>query len=85
MFGMFGGAKDLMQQMALVQKLMKDENFKQFISHPKVQELFKDPEFMKLLQSKDAQKIMSHPKLAVLREDEELRALLGKLDFQKLL
>ena len=39
------GMKGMMGQFQMMQKLMADENFKAFISHPKVQEVFKDSEF----------------------------------------
>lgn len=76
---MFGKMKDFMGQMQLMQKLMKDEDFKAFISHPKIQVLMKDPEFAELLKSKDFQTISGHPKFSVLRDDKELAALAQKM------
>ena len=78
---MFGKMKDMMGQMQMIQKMMKDENFKAFMSHPKVQELFKDPEFIAMLKTQDFQKISNHPKFSILREDKELAALAAKLKF----
>ncbi|HXV27658.1 MAG TPA: hypothetical protein VD913_01700 [bacterium] len=81
---MFNKMSNMMEQMKLVQKLMKDENFKAFMSHPKVQEVFRDPEFQEILKSKDSGKIMAHPKLAALMQDPEVAALLSKLNPQNL-
>ncbi|MFA6600829.1 MAG: hypothetical protein WC352_09295 [Candidatus Omnitrophota bacterium] len=77
---MFGAFK----QIQLMHQLMKDENFKKLMGHPRVQELFRDPEFLKALQTKDAANLMSHPGLAKLQEDPELREMIGKLDLSKL-
>ena len=81
---MFGKMKDMMQQFQMMQKLMKDENFKAFITHPKVQELLKDPEFQDLIKSQDMSKIMTHPKFSAFREDSELAALASKLNLKDL-
>ena len=70
----------MMQQFQMMQRLMKDENFKTFIGHPKVQELFKDPEFKEIAQSGDFSKIMSHPKFAALMKDPELASLMAKIN-----
>ncbi len=78
---MFGKMKDMMGQMQMIQKMMKDENFKAFMAHPKVQELFKDPEFIAMLKTQDFKKIAAHPKFSVLREDKELADLAAKLKF----
>lgn len=82
---MFGKMQSFMQQMQMVNKLMRDENFKAFISHPKIQTIFSDPEFQKSLQTKNPDLMMNHPKLAPLRNDPEIAALLAKVDFQKLI
>ncbi len=82
MFGKIGG---FMKQMQMAQKLMKDENFKNFISNPKVQAAFQDPAFREAAQSQDPQKILSHPKMAALRSDPEILALLSKVDFKDLM
>ena len=71
--------KDMAAQMQMVQKLMKDENFKALITHPKMQELLKDPEFLELMKTKDFQKAASNPKLAVLKDDPELLQLISKV------
>ncbi len=76
---MFGKVKDFMGQMQLMQKMMQDENFKAFISHPKIQVLMKDPEFIELLKSKDIQKISGNPKFSILRDDRELADLAQKM------
>ena len=77
---MFGGMKDMMGQLQMVQKLMKDENFKAFISHPKVQALFQDPEFKEVAKTKDFSKIAVHPKFASLTRDPEVASLMAKIN-----
>ena len=77
---MFGKMKDMMQQMQRAQKLMKDENFKAFMSHPKVQDLFKDPEFQERLKTQNAEKITTFPKFAALMQDPEVAQLMSKID-----
>ena len=84
---MFDKMKDMMGQFQMMQRLMKDENFRAFMAHPKVQEIFRDPEFQAAIKTKDAQTIMAHPKFAILMRDPELAALMAKLNpatlFQK--
>ncbi len=63
-----------------MQKLMQNEDFRAFVSHPKVQELFKDPDFQVIAKTKDFSKIMTHPKLMSLMRDPELGALMTKLN-----
>jgi hypothetical protein len=82
---MFGFGKDLMQQMQLMQKLMKDENFRKFMMHPKVQGLFKDPEFTEAMKNKDAAKLMSNPMIREFQADPELKELMSKLDLSQIL
>ena len=77
---MFGKMKDMMGQFQMMQKLMQDENFKAFISHPKVQELFKDADFKEVAKEKDFAKIMAHPKFAALMKDPELSSLMAKIN-----
>ena len=77
---MFGKMKNMMEQMRLMQHLMKDENFKAFISHPKIQAIFQDPEFQDLLKTQDFQKIMDHPKFSGLKNDRELVQLISRLN-----
>ncbi len=69
-----------MGNLQMMQKLMQDENFKTFISHPKVQELFKDPEFKVIAQTKDFSKILLHPKFALLMREPELSSLMAKIN-----
>ena len=76
---MFGKMKSMMDQIKLAQQLMKDENFKAFMSHPKMQELFKDPEFIALIKTQDFSKIMSHPRFASVLKDPEVLELMKKL------
>ncbi len=82
---MFGKVGDFMKQVQTAQKLMKDDNFKAFISHPKVQKIFQDPEFQEVMKTQDPQKIMTHPKMAGLHQDPEILTLLSKLDLKKVL
>ena len=82
---MFGKFQDTMKMLQLMQRLMKDEPFRAFINHPKVQHAFKDPEFQQIIQAKDMTKLSSSPKLAELMRDPEVSSLFAKVDFQKLL
>lgn len=81
---MFGKMKGMMEQMQLMQRLMRDENFKAFLSHPKVQELFKDETFKAVAQSRDFMKIASHSKFAQILRDPEVAALMAKINPQQL-
>ena len=67
-----------------LQRLMKDETFRAFLSHPKVQTLLKDPEFLEILKTQDRSKLLTHPKFATLAKDPEIAALLAKLNPQSL-
>ena len=82
---MFGKINDMMKQVKLMQKLMKDENFRTLISHPKVQELLKDKQFQDLITSQNMGKIATHPKLTALMRDPEVGPLLKKIDPKALL
>ena len=79
---MFDKMKDMMGQMQMMQKMMKDENFKAFISHPKVQQLFRDVEFKEVAKSRDFSRIATHPKFIALSKDPELSTLLAKINPQ---
>ena len=70
----------MMGQMKMRQELMRDDNFKIFIAHPRVQELFRDPEFKTVAASRDFSKIAAHPKFMELAKDPELSQLLLKMD-----
>ena len=85
MNNMFSGMKGMAGQFQLIQRLMADDNFKAFISNPKVQEVFKDPEFKAIAQSQDFSRILSHPKFAALMQDPELAALMAKVNPQQYL
>ncbi len=80
---MFGRMKDMAAQMQMIQKLMKDENFKTLIAHPKMQELMKDPEFLEVMKNNDIQKASTNPKLAALKSDPELVQLIAKVQWPK--
>ena len=77
---MLDGMNGMMDQMKMMQDMMRDENFRAFISHPKVQELFRDPEFKLVAGTRDFSKIMEHPKFMELGRDPELSQLLLKID-----
>lgn len=76
---MFGKMKSMAAQMQMMQKLMKDENFKALIEHPKMQELLRDPEFIELMKTKDFEKASGNPKIAALKNDPELLQLISKV------
>ena len=82
---MFDKMKGMMDKFQMMQRLMKDENFKAFISHPKVQELFKDPEFKDVAKSQDFTRIVSHPKFAAVVKDPEVAQLMARLNPQAFL
>ena len=76
---MFGKFKDAAEQMQMAQKLMKDENFRNFMMHPKVQELLKDPQFQESLKKQDPSQLFNHPKVLALQTDPEIARLAAKL------
>jgi hypothetical protein len=82
---MFDKMKGMMDQMKMMQEMMKDENFKAFVSHPKVQQLFRDPEFKTVASSRDFSKIVSHPKFMAMAQDPEVSQLLLKIDPKRFL
>ena len=82
---MFDKMKDMMGNMQMMQKMMQDPNFRAFVSHPKVQQLFRDPEFKEVAKSRDFAKISAHPKFMELGRDPELAALMLKIDPKSLL
>ena len=81
---MFGKMHDMMKQLQMIQRLMKDEHFKALISHPKVQALLQDPEFQAVIKAQDMAKIGTHPKLASLMRDPDVGPLLAKVNPQTL-
>ena len=80
---MFNQIQGVMGQFQMMQKLMADENFKTFISHPKVRELFQNSEFKDVAKSQDFAKILANPKFTVLMRDPELSGLIAKIDPKK--
>ena len=80
---MFEKMKDMMGQMKMMQGMMRDENFKAFISHPKVRELFRDPEFKAVAATRDFSRIATHEKFKQLTRDPALAQLLIKIDPKK--
>ncbi|MBI4357874.1 MAG: hypothetical protein HY584_01120 [Candidatus Omnitrophica bacterium] len=57
-------------------QLAKDENFRKFLSHPKVQSLMNDPEFKRAVEEKNVFKLMANPEFRELVEDPEVRSAL---------
>ena len=82
---MFEKLQDKWQQLQMLQKLMKDEHFKAFLSHPKVQAAFQDPTLQQALKSQEMAKIAGHPKLLALMRDPEVAPLIAKLNPQDLI
>lgn len=80
---MFDKFKGMANQFQAMQRMMQDENFKAFVMHPKVQELFKDAEFKEVAKTKDFAKIVAHPKFMALMRDPELAGLMAKIDPKK--
>ncbi len=81
---MFDKFKNAADQFKMMQKMMQDENFRAFMQHPKVQAIFRDPEFQEVVRSKDQAKIMNHPKMKTLTTDPEILQLMTKIKFQDL-
>jgi len=80
---MFEKFKGMAEQFQMMQKMMQDEDFKAFISNPKIQALFQDPEFKDVAKTRDFGKILANPKFAELMRDPEVAALVAKLNPQK--
>lgn len=76
---MFDKFKNMAEQIQMAQKMMKDENFRAFMTHPKVQALLKDPQFQESLKNQDPSKLFSHPKVLALQSDPEIAQLASKL------
>ncbi len=73
----------MFDQIKVMMKMMQDPDFRAFISHPKVQEVFKDPAFQDVIKSKDPAKVMAHPKMQILMSNPEVATLIRKVDFTK--
>ena len=69
----------VMGQMKMLQRLMQDPDFRLFLGHPRVKELFRDPEFQEIAKSKDFARMAAYPKFAELMRDPELAALMQKI------
>lgn len=76
---MFDRMKGMMGQFQRMQALLQDEHFKAFMAHPKVQELFRDPEIQGLMRRQDAGAMLNHPKMETLKADPEIAALAQKM------
>ena len=82
---MFEKMKGMMDQLSAMKTLMADENFRAFISHPKVQELFKDPTFKDIAKTQDFMKIVQHSRFAEIMCDPEVAALMAKINPQSIM
>ena len=82
---MFNKLNEMKDQFLLMQKLMQNEDFKAFVSHPKVQEFFKDTEFLSLIKNKQLDRLTFHPKFKSIMKDPKLAALFSKLNPKDLL
>jgi len=71
-----------MGNVQMMQKMMKDDSFRAFVSHPKVQNLFCDPEFKEIAKTRNFAKIATHPKFTALSQDPELSTLMLKISPQ---
>jgi len=80
---MFGQLKGMGEQFQMMQKMMQDENFRAFISNPKIQALFQDPEFKEVAKTRDFSRILAHARFAELMRDPEIASLVAKLNPQK--
>jgi hypothetical protein len=61
-------------------KLAKDENFRKFLTHPKVQELMADPEFKRAVQSKDMLQLISNKRFTEIMKDPQVREALKQVN-----
>ncbi len=61
-------------------KLAKDENFKKFLAHPKVQTLMRNEEFKRAVQEKDVFKLMGNQEFRELLQDPEIRSALDEMN-----
>ena len=81
---MFDKFKGMTEQFQMMQRLMQDQDFKAFISHPKIQALFQDPEFKDVAKTRDFAVILANPSFASLMRDPEIAALVSRLDLKKM-
>ena len=77
---MFGQLSEWFEQLRNAQHLMKDERFRALISHPKVQDVLRDPELQTLMKAKDMTRIAGHPKFLSLIRDPEVNRLIASLN-----
>lgn len=82
---MFDHIGKIMGNFQLINRLMKDENFKALMMHPKFRGLMSDSAFQEILKTRDTQKINNHPKMLELMRDAEFKTLISKIDFKTLL
>ena len=80
MFEKFGNS---INQLKMMQELMKDENFRALMSNPKVREVFMDPEFQKLVKENNLSKVITHPKFSIIMSDPDIMQRMSKLNLRK--
>ncbi len=80
---MFEQIKGMAGKFQMMQKMMQDEDFKAFVSNPKIQALFGDPEFKEIAKTRDFSKILTNPKFSGLMKDPEIASLVAKLNPKK--
>ena len=76
---------NIFKQLQVMQRLMKDPQFKALMAHPKMQDLLTDRDVQALMKSKDTAKIAAHPKFMALMRDPELAPLLATFNPKQLL
>lgn len=81
----FSKIKSGFNQMKMMQRLMKDENFQKLMDHPKMKAIMQDAEMKQLLKEQNPSKMASNPKLVSMMRDPELIQLMQKVDFQALM
>lgn len=70
--GLFRNFDDLL-------KFSRNENFRKFLTDPRVQSLMANQEFKKAVQEKNVFKLMTNPEFTELLKDPEIRAALEGL------
>jgi len=73
-----GSSGDLAGQFKNLSKLSKDEEFRKFLAHPKVQALLKNESFRRAIEEKNFFKLMSNQQFTESLKDPDIRdALTG--------
>ena len=72
----FGSLGNFFQNFDDLVKLSKDEEFRKFISNPKVQALMKNEEFKHAVQEKNMSKLVANKEFTEIMSDPEVRSVL---------